>query len=101
MRKITSTLLFGLLMLFAGSIHGQTTETTSPGVAIPDNTPAGIQSTLTVGANVTISDLDVVLRVTHTWVGDLAVTLQSPLGTTVTVYDRPGIPGSTFSKTLE
>ncbi len=70
-------------------------------VAIPDNDPAGI----TVGplqffpdGNV-ILDLVVDLGVTHTFVGDLVVTLThiGPGGTqSVDLINRPGVPATTF-----
>lgn len=44
-----------------------------------------------------IDDLDLTdLNISHTWVGDLIITLESPSGTVVTLMDRPGIPGSDF-----
>ncbi len=64
-------------------------------LAIPDNSPAGISSTITVSQNLTLTDLKVHVRATHTWVGDLIVRLTSPAGTTVTLLDRPGVPAST------
>ncbi len=36
------------------------------------------------------------LDISHTWVGDLEVKLTSPNGTVVTLFDRPGVPASTF-----
>lgn len=70
-------------------------------VAIPDNDPAGI----TVGplqffpdGNV-ILDLVVDLGITHTFAGDLVVTLthNGPGGTqSVDLINRPGVPASTF-----
>ncbi len=71
-------------------------ETSTPGVAIPDNDPLGVSTILNIAADETITDLDLDLDITHTWVGDIAVTLESPMGTVVTVYDRPGVPASTF-----
>ncbi len=64
--------------------------------AIPDNAPAGVTSTLAVGTNVALTDLNVRVEITHTWVGDLFIKLRSPLGTEVTLLDRPGVPVSTF-----
>lgn len=64
-------------------------------VAIPDNSPTGISSTIAVSQNLTLTDLKVRVRATHTWVGDLIVRLTSPAGTTVTLLDRPGVPVST------
>ncbi|PQB05324.1 hypothetical protein BST85_10830 [Aureitalea marina] len=71
-------------------------ESAAPGAAIPDNDPAGLSNVITIGADETIVDLDVQLNVTHTWVGDLIVTLESPAGTTITLMDRPGFVDSGF-----
>ncbi len=65
-------------------------------VAIPDDDPAGATSVLMVGDNVTLADLDVRVNITHTFVGDIFITLTSPMGTTVTLLDRPGVPASMF-----
>ncbi len=65
-------------------------------LAIPDSTPAGITSTITVGQAITLTDLQVAVQIDHTWVGDLAISLTSPLGTTVSLLDRPGVPASSF-----
>jgi len=39
-----------------------------------------------------ITDANVGLDVTHSWVGDLVITLTSPDNTTVTIVDQPGAP---------
>jgi subtilisin-like proprotein convertase family protein len=66
--------------------------------AIPDNAPGtGGSSTANVsGLPGPITDVSVRVSATHTWVGDLIITLTSPGGTTVTLLDRPGVPASTF-----
>ena len=51
--------------------------------------------TIQVAESVTIDDLDIGLELTHTWVGDLVVTVEH-LGIEVTLIDRMGIPASTF-----
>ncbi|MEM9531762.1 MAG: proprotein convertase P-domain-containing protein [Pseudomonadota bacterium] len=62
----------------------------TPGAAIPDNSPGGLNNGLSVGATGTISNLTVTLQVTHTYVGDLRVTLRNgATGTQVTLMDRP------------
>ncbi len=63
--------------------------------AIPDNTPAGLSRTITIVDAGTIDDLDVSLDVTHSWVGDIIVTLEHD-GTTVVLLDQAGVPASTF-----
>ena len=65
-------------------------------LAIPDNNTTGVTSTLNVGANVVLSDVNVRVQITHSWVGDLFIKLRSPAGTEVTLLDRPGVPASTF-----
>lgn len=71
-------------------------------MAIPDADPTGI----TVGPmqffpdGTVVADLIVDLGITHTWAGDLVVTLThvAPDNTvrTVDLLQRPGVPGSTF-----
>jgi uncharacterized repeat protein (TIGR01451 family) len=64
-----------------------------PNLAIPDNTPAGVTSTLSVSMSGTLFDLNVFLDVSHTWVGDLQVTLLHEVIVTPTmIIDRPGVP---------
>jgi len=67
-------------------------ESATPGLAIPDNNATGITSTLKVvgtGATVT-SNLNVDVEITHTWIGDLILTLKSPAGTSVILHNRTG-----------
>ncbi|MBL0202416.1 MAG: M36 family metallopeptidase [Chitinophagaceae bacterium] len=80
---------------------------TGPAVAVPDNTPAGVDIPLTVSGAGTITDLDFRFdaapastcdatvgntnaAMDHTFIGDLVFTLTSPLGTTVTIVNRRG-----------
>jgi len=42
--------------------------------------------------NVTVNDL----MISHPWIGDLGASLTSPLGTTIQLFDGPGIPASTY-----
>ncbi len=65
----------------------------TPGLTIPDNDPTGASDTITVGQPGRVTGLDVSLRVTHTWVGDLVFVLRHvPTGKSVTLIDRPGMP---------
>jgi gliding motility-associated-like protein len=69
---------------------------TNPALAIPDNNAAGVSSTINLTDNVVLSDLNVNLAITHTWIGDLVVSLTSPEGTTVVLIDLPGVPATSF-----
>jgi subtilisin-like proprotein convertase family protein len=65
-------------------------RTLSPSLAIPDNNSQGVTSTLDLAGNVTIDRVEIDLNVTHSWIGDLRITLTSPLGTAINLVDRPG-----------
>ena len=67
-------------------------ESVSPNLAIPDNDPTGVVSSLAVrgtGANVT-NGFNLDIELVHTWIGDLIVTLESPSGTSVILHSRAG-----------
>ncbi len=49
----------------------------------------------TAGTMANFNQMQIRLNVTHTWVGDVAVTLTTPCGSTI-VFDRPGFPASVF-----
>jgi len=64
----------------------------NPALAIPD---AGVaaQDSLVIASSATIENLEPSLKITHTYVGDLSVTLTHvDTGTSVLVVDRPGVP---------
>ena len=85
-----ASLLFSFLLsvALAGSVGAQ---------AIPDNDPGGMLSDKTVTEAGDVLDVDVDLQISHTWVGDLIVTLEHvDTGTTMTLMDRPGVPATTF-----
>jgi uncharacterized protein (TIGR03382 family) len=80
-------------LLVSAPAHAQLTgqDCSTPGLAIPDNDAIGATDSLFVPTNGTILDLDVYVNITHTWVGDLCVTLRHVnTGTTETLIMRPG-----------
>jgi hypothetical protein len=68
----------------AGNHYASTTS-----AAIPDNTPAGVTSAITVPDALTVGTLAVTLDVTHTYVGDLTITLTHGT-TTATLWSKAG-----------
>ncbi len=58
------------------------------GLAIPDNTAAGLTSTLDIRDSRTIERLSVVVNITHPSRGDLQILLTGPDGTTVTLQNQ-------------
>jgi subtilisin family serine protease/subtilisin-like proprotein convertase family protein len=57
---------------------------------IPDNDSAGIVSTIEVTDDVQIFGVNADVDITHTWSGDLIVTLTSPEGTESVLHNRSG-----------
>ncbi|WP_417357185.1 S8 family serine peptidase [Gallaecimonas pentaromativorans] len=57
---------------------------------IPDLDPSGIQSTIEIGQSGPVFAMSVGVDITHTWRGDLTVTLVSPAGTELVLSDREG-----------
>lgn len=76
-----------------GGGGGSTTVTkrydATPSLAIPDNDQTGIISTIRIDDDIQISDLTVTVDVTHTWVGDLLITISNGTATQ-TLHDRTG-----------
>ena len=62
----------------------------APGLAIPDNVPAGVSSSITVGQAGTAKGLKVAVDITHTFIGDLRVELVAPSGQQVLLHDKSG-----------
>jgi len=62
----------------------------APGLAIPDNVPAGVSSSITIGQTATVQGLKVSVDITHTFIGDLRVELVAPSGHQILLHDRSG-----------
>jgi M6 family metalloprotease-like protein len=60
----------------------------TPNQTIPDNNQAGISDTITIVEAVTISSIKVGVDITHTYRGDLRVTLTTPWGTLVELHPK-------------
>lgn len=56
---------------------------------IPDNDPVGITSTFDIaGCATEIEDVNIGVDIIHTFIDDLIITVESPAGTPVTLWDR-------------
>jgi subtilisin-like proprotein convertase family protein len=82
------------------SRHTFSRASTDTPVAIPDNTPAGVTSTIQVVDNVALSDLDVEVDITHPYTGDLRLALITPGGTEILLVDMRGSDGDNFTDTV-
>ena len=62
----------------------------APELAIPDNEPGGVSDVIEVSAAGQIDGIRVSVDITHTYIGDLKVSLSGPNGATVVLHDRAG-----------
>lgn len=73
----------------------------NPKVDIPDNEPTGIEDIINVLDSGRLRDIRVRVDITHTWIGDLKVSLRAPDGTTVLLRERTGSDGSNIRETYD
>lgn len=66
------------------------TASASPMLAIPDNTAAGVASSLTIAESGVVSRIKISINITHTWIGDLRVELLAPSGRRALLHGMRG-----------
>ncbi len=103
MREILVMVAVGGLMAITGAASADTVNVWSAGpdlgIGIPDDGYNGSFGSMAsdfivvgddgFGGNI-ISDIDVTIGMSHTWVGDLTIKLVSPGGMVLTLLSRPG-----------
>ncbi|NLP57775.1 zinc-dependent metalloprotease family protein [Lutibacter sp. B1] len=67
---------------------------------IPDNNSAGINSKINITNNKTVTDIDLTVNISHTWLEDLMLTLTSPQGTTIILASNIGGDGDNYTNTV-
>lgn len=72
-----------------GNVACNTTASTNVPLTIGTTANVTVNSTLTIPDNLNITDVNVTLNITHTWINDLVITLISPTGTQVQLVNRP------------
>jgi subtilisin-like proprotein convertase family protein len=75
-----------------GQTCNQSFGSTDVPLNIDENGVVVIESDLNVPVGGSIADVDVQMNINHTWVGDLVARLIAPDGTTLQLFDRPGVP---------
>jgi subtilisin-like proprotein convertase family protein len=59
-------------------------------IAIPDNNATGVTSTINVAQSQLVTEMKVTVNITHTYIGDLVVTLLGPHNLTKILHNRAG-----------
>jgi len=89
-------------------IHFRVGEAAPSGVAegeavahllIPDNDPQGIQSVINLAQQGKVTSVSVEVDITHSYIGDLQVSLKTPSGSQVVLHDRQGRGGDDIRTT--
>jgi subtilisin-like proprotein convertase family protein/subtilisin family serine protease len=62
----------------------------APGRTIPDNDRRGIEDRIRVSGVQSLNDVAVEVDITHTWIGDLQVSVKNPAGQEVVLHAREG-----------
>ncbi|MGX5712115.1 proprotein convertase P-domain-containing protein [Sphingopyxis terrae subsp. ummariensis] len=99
-------LWLAMALVVAPAAHAQTTTTYSntTGGAINSGTPCSspLVRNFTVSTSYIVGDVDLGVLATHTWRGDIRITLQSPTGTRVQLVngDTNNISGDNFNVRL-
>ncbi len=73
----------------------------SPGLHIPDHDAQGIISELPVDGQGSLTDIELTVDITHTWRGDLSVTLESPGGTSAAIHQKEGGSADNLQRTYK
>ncbi|WP_377154591.1 M6 family metalloprotease domain-containing protein [Roseateles sp. UC29_93] len=81
---------WGLDLAAAAALPDVVVLKESPGTAIPDGKAAGIERTLSNPRAFVLASVEVSVEISHSWVGDLEVSLVSPAGTQVPLHARAG-----------
>lgn len=72
-----------------GNVLCNTVASTNVPVTIGTTANITVNSTLNFPDNLTITDVNVTLNISHSWINDLTATLISPTGTLVQLVNRP------------
>lgn len=66
------------------------TGASSPNASIPDNDSNGIQDVIVCNQHINLASVRIGVKLSHTYIGDLRITLRSPTGSAVLLHDRNG-----------
>lgn len=84
-----SNLMSFTVKLFMDDVVAETVQGEStPGITIPDNKADGIIDAINITQNATIADVKIALDISHTYIGDLRITLLTPWGDGIVLHQR-------------
>jgi subtilisin-like proprotein convertase family protein len=90
---------WGLEMVSSGGVSTEINVEDGESQMIPDNNPVGITRSLNIDAPGKVKSVEVTVDITHTYIGDLVVALQSPKGSRIVLHDNFGTGQDNIMKT--
>ncbi|MDI1257584.1 MAG: zinc-dependent metalloprotease family protein [Flavobacterium sp.] len=91
----------GAYRFTTGQVNCNTTASTNIPLAISASGTPTINSTITIPSADTISDVNISVQITHTWVADLTLTLISPAGTQIQLVSGKCSSNDNMSSTFD
>ena len=90
---------WGLEIVSSGGMSTEINVEDGQSQMIPDNNPVGITRSLNIDAPGKVKSVEVTVDITHTYIGDLVVALQSPKGSRIVLHDNFGTGQDNIMKT--
>jgi subtilisin family serine protease len=98
---VSGTITRTLSLTLTVDPEGTVTVSYANPTVFPINDNSTITSTITVPDSLTILNTSVQVDITHTYIGDLRISVISPAGTTVVVHDRAGGSADNIHQTYQ
>ncbi|MFY9553197.1 MAG: proprotein convertase P-domain-containing protein [Blastocatellia bacterium] len=76
-------------------------KNSAPALNIPDNNSTGVSDTINITDAASVSSAKVKVDITHSFIGDLRVTLIAPSGSAVVLHDRNGGNADNIQRTFD
>ena len=92
---------WGLTISLDNNVQHLLQRISTPDLAIPDNTPAGVEDIIDINDPGIIVKVKVSVDVRHTYIGDLRCILQSPAGIKVVLHNRRGSGRDNLKRTYD
>jgi gliding motility-associated-like protein len=85
---------------FTGKIEEAVYASEGINLLIPDNNPTGVSATIDIPEHINLSDVDVLIHINHTYLGDLRIVLFSPDGEEVVLVKEGDDSGRNYVNTI-
>lgn len=76
-------------------------KASTPALNIPDNNPTGVLDKINFAEAATIASIKVHVDITHTYIGDLRLTLTAPSGASLVLHNRNGGSANDIKRTFD